>query len=115
MEIVIWSESQVKKNMILDENSNHVNCQEVRQIKQECVVLKNENGKTFNCDFDLGATIPGTATLALLEQLTGCTTNLNELQNDDMAVEGKLKKIIRMVSYNFYYYTKNSYKYIKME
>ena len=100
MEIVIWSNVQVKRNLaeFMTVEMSTIPGGRKRQLP---LTLENENGETFSCSYDMEGTIPGGATLKLLEELTECKTVLNNLENDDVEVEGKTKKIIRMVIYYY--------------
>ena len=102
MEIVTWTEQQVKRNLqsfgTVEMNSNVKN----RKRKQRPLTLENENGDKFECTFDMQGTIPGGSTLKLLNELSSCATNLNEFEFDDSKVEKMAYKIIRMVSTKFH-------------
>ena len=100
MEVVIWSEVQVKRNLAEHMTIEIKNLSKSRKRKQEPLILENENGEKFSCAYDLEGTIPGGSTLKLLEELEGCKTNLHNFENEDVEVEGIIKKIIRMVNNN---------------
>ena len=97
MEVSIWSELQVQKCLIMHNNAGLVTCARNRKITPATIKLKNENGKIFECVCDLQGTIPGTATLNLMTQLSECTTNLNEIESEDMIIENNANRAIRMV------------------
>ena len=96
LEVVTWTELQVRKGSLM--NDAPETDQHLKNRKQLPFELKNENGHSFECDFELEGTKPANATLKLIEELSVCRTNLNEMYNEDMDVESTTLKIIRMVS-----------------
>ena len=98
MEVTTWTENQVRQNMLAFSNLDMNYTKNVRKRKQSPLTLENENGDTFDCSFEMEGTIPGGATIKLLNELADCATKLNEFENDDVLVESKLNKVIRMVS-----------------
>ena len=98
MEVVIWSSVQVKRNLAEHMTIEMNTLSGIRKRKLEPLILRSENEETFSCSYDMEGTIPGGSTIKLLEELAGCKTILNSLENDDVEVEGMTKKIIRMVN-----------------
>ena len=95
MEIVTWTNRQVKMGALMNEipeTASYLRCR-----KQLPFQVENENGEKFECDFELEGTKPAQATLKLIEELSECRTNLNDMYNDDINVEGTTLKVIRMV------------------